>query len=65
MSKGNIFGSGGKTGMYLKREGRDLGVEEDGHGGLGVLLDEVEPDGGLFGGVLDHPVDAVLHWTSR
>jgi hypothetical protein len=29
------------------------------------LLDEVEPGGGLVGGTLVHPVDAVLHWTSR
>jgi len=38
-----------------------LDVEEDGHGRPGVLLDEVEPDGGLVGDVLDHPVYAVLH----
>jgi hypothetical protein len=63
--KGTIFINSGKTGMYLRRERRDLDVEEDGHGGLSVLLDEVEPDGGLVGGVLDHPVHAVLHCTSR
>lgn len=42
----------------------DLDVEEEGHGGPGVLLDEVEPDGGLVGDVLDHPVHAVLHCTA-
>jgi hypothetical protein len=29
------------------------------------LLDEAEPGGGLVGGTPVHPVDAVLHWTSR
>jgi hypothetical protein len=42
----------------------NLDVEEDGHGRPGVLLDEVEPDGGLVGDVLDHPVHAVLHCTA-
>ena len=42
----------------------DLDVEEEGHGGPGMLLDEVEPDGGLVGDVLDHPVHAVLHCTA-
>jgi hypothetical protein len=42
----------------------DLDVEEEGHGSPGVLLDEVEPDGGLVGDVLDHSVHAVLHCTA-
>jgi len=42
----------------------DLDVEEEGHGGPGMLLDEVEPDGGLVGDVFDHPVHAVLHCTA-
>ena len=42
-------------------EALDLDVEEEGHGRPGVLLDEVEPDGGLVGDVLDHLVHAVLH----
>lgn len=47
------------------RSGRwNLDVEEDGHGRPGVLLDEVEPDRGLVGDVLDHPVHAVLHCTA-
>jgi hypothetical protein len=41
-----------------------LDVEEEGHEGPGMLLDEVEPDGGLVGDVLDHPVHAVLHCTA-
>ena len=39
----------------------DLDVKEDGHGCLSVLLDEVEPEGGLIGDVLDHLVDPLLH----
>lgn len=42
----------------------DLDVKEEGHGSPGVLLDEVEPDGGLVGDVLDHSVHAVLHCTA-
>lgn len=42
----------------------DLDVEEEGHGRLRVLLDEVEPDGGLVGHVLDHLVHPVLHCKS-